>query len=124
MNASVDTGRVNYLGVMFVLGVGILFLAIVIQGIGQIELGTHAVAKHNTDAFTARQVIGTYGGPGNRWDCPDGRVRIVVKTVTRWAVMVLEGDVEVTAFMTDSQDYVTRMLEGCENREHYRNAHP
>jgi hypothetical protein len=110
---------------LFILaGLFILAFALVFSLLADIQLGTHAVARHNSEAFLAREIIGNHGGPGNRWNCPDGRVRIVVRTVSRWAVMVLEGNVEVTAFMTDSQDYVTRILEGCDNPQHYSNGHP
>ena len=103
-------------------GLALLVLALVFSLLADVQLGTHAVTRHNDGAFMARQIVGTHGGPGNQWKCPDGRVRIVVRTATRWAVMVLEGNVEVTAFMTDSQDYVTRMLEDCDNPQRY--SHP
>jgi hypothetical protein len=105
------------------IGCALLIIVLLLNTIwGDVQLGQHAAQKHQADAFMARQVIGHYGGPGNRWDCPDGRVRIVVRTAARWAVMVLEGDVEVTSFMTDSHDYVSNMIEDCDNP--FRYSHP
>ena len=101
----------------------IVAAAIAIPTVGQVELGKHAVEKHGNDAVLVRQWVANNAQPWHRWDCPDGRTRVVVPyDGHRWAVMVVLGSVEITSFLTDDQAYVTRMLDPCKPSVGY--AHP
>jgi hypothetical protein len=82
----------------------------------------HSDAKHGDDARAARLWIAGHGRHC-KWECPDGRTRYACRMDDgKWALMVLEGMVEVTAFVTGSQDYVQAFIAGCENPWHY--SHP
>ena len=94
-----------------------------IPTLGSIQLRPHAVQRHAADADRAREWISAHAGPGNRYDCGDGRTRIVLSMPSgEWAVMVLEAGVEITSFVTTSQDYVRKILEPCD--QYMKFAHP
>jgi hypothetical protein len=111
-------------------GVLLIVMALVIVGIvisiptlGRISLGNHAVERHADMAESAREWVNAHAGPGNRYDCPDGRVRVVVPMPgNRWAVMVVKGGVEITSFITKDQGYVKGMIDPCD--QWMRFAHP
>ncbi len=99
--------------------VGLLFFGFA----GSIQVSTHAVAKHGSDAILASQWVSTHGGPGNRWDCRDGRQRwIVPYGAHEWAIVVMEDTTQITAFITGDQDYVLKQHEGCNQWQNW--AHP
>jgi len=110
------------LAVLFlVAGVGVMLLAI--PSVGEVSLRPHAVEKHMDEAAQARQWIAKNGGPFNRYDCPDGRTRVIVPMNGRqWAVMVIESGVEVTSFITGDQGYVKGMIDPCNQWMNF--AHP
>lgn len=94
-----------------------------IPTIGTIELGSHAVQRHAAQAEVAREWIAANASPGHRYDCPDGRTRVVSPMPGgEWAVMVLESGVEITSFVTADQAYISKMLEPCEQWMKF--AHP
>jgi len=107
--------------VLFVLAAGVVLLAI--PSVGEVTLGSHAVEKHWDQAVEARQWISKHGGPFNRYDCPDGRTRVIVPmNGNRWAVMVVESGIEVTSFITEDQGYVKGMIDPCKQWMNF--AHP
>jgi hypothetical protein len=83
----------------------------------KVQVGSHAVERHGDDAVRARALIAQ---PGTRWyRCNDGRERGVAddpENPNNFAVQILEGGREVTAFFTDKAG-VTTMLnkDGCSN---------
>ena len=92
----------------------IVAAAIAIPTVGQVELGKHAVEKHGNDAVLVRQWVANNAQPWHRWDCPDGRTRIIVPHNTRgYAVMIMLGSHEFTSYFTDDQVYVTHLKEPC-----------
>lgn len=104
-----------------------LWLALVCMGLVLAvtlpALAPHAIERHGTQALVATQWVAAHGGPGNRWDCRDGRQRWIVPYGAReWAIVVVEGAVQVTAFITSDQDYVNKMHEGCKQWQNW--AHP
>lgn len=58
-----------------------------------------------------------------RWQCPDGRTRFAcnMRGSDRWAMVVLEGDALITAFITN-QGYAVESIAGCTNP--WRLSHP
>ena len=101
----------------------IVAAAIAIPTVGDVTLRGHAAQRHGNDAAIAREWISTHAEAYHRWDCPDGRTRVVVPyDGHRWAVMVVLGSVEITSFLTDDQAYVTRMIDPCKPGVGY--AHP
>lgn len=106
--------------ILFLLGA--MLLAYALPGLGEVETRPHAVQRHGEDAIIAREAT-QHSGPGNRYDCKDGRTRIVTQiNARRWAVSVLDGTVEVTAFTTEDREYIGRMLEDCSAQ--WRFLHP
>lgn len=96
------------------LAIVLVAAAIAVPSVGNVTLRAHANQRHGDDAVVVRQWVSTHAEPYHRWDCPDGRTRIVVPyDGHRWAVMVVLGEVEITSFLTDDQAYVTRMLDPC-----------
>lgn len=82
----------------------------------------HADQRHGADAETARQVV-QEKGEYCRWDCPDGRTRYVCPADKhQFAVVVLEGLTEITAFITGDQAYVQNIIAPCKNP--WRLSHP
>jgi hypothetical protein len=126
-------------GVMGILLAGIAGVALLAAGLAAVmpnvedvielpdeRIDDHADVKHGSDAQAARDWIASNGGPGCKWECPDGRTRYVCRTDTgRWAIVVINTvtRVEVTAFMTDSQDYIQGCIAGGDNPWHY-GSHP
>jgi len=95
---------------VLLLGLGLLFLAV--QAVGGVD---HAIARHGWDAVQARSYTSS-AGPGNRWDCPDGRTRAIVFVdgLGRWALEVWSGAGRpITAFTTDDAVYIRRQAERC-----------
>ena len=78
------------------------------------ECNGHALTKHGWEAVVANYAVQALGGPGH--DCPDGRTRWAVRVAPNaWAVKVAEGNGDfVTAFISNSASYVTRMLDPCD----------
>ena len=82
----------------------------------------HADIKHGQDALAVRAWIAGHGDYC-RWECPDGRTRFVCDMGRgKWAIQVLEDDIEVTAFICSSQGCALSIIEGCTNPWHM--AHP
>lgn len=107
---------------LVVLGV-IALQTIDIPYVGPVEVGHHAVQRHPTTVDRARKWVKDHAGPGNRWDCPDGRIRMICPTgACEWAVMVIESAKEVTAFITHDQGYIRGMEDPCRQWMHF--AHP
>jgi hypothetical protein len=117
MEDSYDTG--SGAGLLIVI---ILFLAAIVVtavlvvprlGVAIDTSASHAIARHGEDAATAHEWI-SQAGPGNRFDCPDGRTRIVVQIDGRhWALGVLDGTTEITAFITSDKNYARHQAERC-----------
>jgi hypothetical protein len=75
----------------------------------------HAEDRHGVEALQARLAI--QSGGYNRYDCKDGRVRIV-KQIARaaFAIVIVEGGVEVSAFISErTAQAIARLIErdGC-----------
>ena len=86
-----------------------------IPGLGDVLAGQHAEDRHGVEALQARLAI--QSGGFNRYDCKDGRTRIV-KQIARaaFAIVIVEGGVEVSAFISErTAQAITRLLErdGC-----------
>lgn len=110
-------------GVLLVVALVIVGIVVSIPTLGSISLGSHAVERHADMAESAREWVNAHAGPGNRYDCPDGRVRVVVPMPhNQWAVMVISKGVEITSFITKDQGYVRGMIDPCD--QWMRFAHP
>ncbi|AZF90323.1 MAG: hypothetical protein BPHS0_37 [Phage 5P_3] len=86
-----------------------------IPGLGDVLAGQHAEDRHGVEALQARLAI--QSGGYNRYDCKDGRVRIV-KQIARaaFAIVIVESGTEVSAFISErTTQAITRLLErdGC-----------
>jgi len=86
-----------------------------IPGLGDAYAGHHAEERHGVEALAARLAI--QGGGFNRYDCKDGRTRIV-KQIARaaFAIVIVEGGLEVSAFISErTPDAMRRLIErdGC-----------
>ena len=86
-----------------------------VPGLGDVLAGQHAEDRHGVEALQARLAI--QSGGYNRYDCKDGRTRIV-KQIARaaFAIVIVEGGVEVSAFISErTAQAITRLLErdGC-----------
>ena len=116
------TSRISPIGLLA--GVFIIVaLGIVLLNLSNISVSAHAVERHGDQAIIATQWVATHSGPGHRWDCKDGRQRwIVPYNAHEWAIVVLDGLTQVTAFITDDQDYVVKQHEGCKRWQNW--AHP
>jgi len=131
MTADLDySGMSQFLLAMLLAGlVGLVFIGLIGPALTprtspNIDLG-HADRKHGQDAQIARDWVQRHG-EYCRWECPDGRTRYVCpmkgEYSGHWAIVVMEGVVEITAFLTDSQEYVRRVIEPCHNP--WRLSHP
>jgi len=115
---------------LLLLGVFLLLFGLSLVGpyLGDVQLGQHAVERHGADADVARDWIEHNAGPQHRYDCPDGRVRVVVAMGrAAWAVMVLDpigpGEwAEVTAFTSADQGYIRGLIDPCSQWMNF--AHP
>ena len=96
--------------------------------VGGVEVGEslHGVLRHGeSDVTLVRQAMAIRAAEEPTWwgqpPCKDGRKRYVIQLADgRWAVWVLEpvsANVlqEVTAFVTESQDYVRGVRDNCGN---------
>lgn len=101
----------------------IVTAAIAIPTVGDVTLSEHAVERHGQDAVIAREWTASHAEAYNRWDCPDGRTRLVTPfDKARWAVMVILERLEITSFLCDDQYYICWMLDPCKPYVPY--AHP
>lgn len=116
------TRRSNPVGLLAVLVI-VATAGIVLLNLGNISVCTHALDRHGNDAVIATEWVNTHGTGGNRWDCNDGRQRwIVPYGSTAWAIVVMEAGEQITAFITDDQDYVVKQHDGCKQWQNW--AHP
>jgi len=70
-----------------------------VPGIGPVICGEHAQERHGVEALQARSAIMT--GGGNRYDCGDGRQRILKQLGPKSvAIMIVEQGVEVSCFIS------------------------
>jgi hypothetical protein len=99
--------------VLLALVAGVIWF-VAIPAMGNVQLGQHAVQRHGEIAVEARIYIQNYAGAQNRFDCPDGRTRIVVQMDHKhYAVMVVENGVEVSTFITSKHSYAIKITRGC-----------
>lgn len=86
-----------------------------IPGLGDVIAGQHAEDRHGVEALQAR--LAMQSGGYQRHDCKDGRSRLLKQlTATLFAVVVLDGNVEVSAFLGEHDaDFYERRLQrdGC-----------
>ena len=91
-----------------------MFLAYALPGIGEVETRPHALYRHGADAIVAREA-NMGNDPGQRYDCPDGRTRIIKRIgQNKWAITVLDGNIEVTSFVASNKNHVDQMIDECE----------
>jgi len=85
-------------------------------------LNGHALQRHYEGAIRAWKYVSEHGGPGDRYDCKDGRTRWICAIREQvkdkkdlWAVVVLSaaGGL-ITAFLC-SHDYAKSMIENADN---------
>lgn len=123
--AAPPTDRRGFLRLV-ALGIGgsLVVSMLSIPDVGEVEVGTHATAKHGWDAIRARTAI--LEMPTEfffRPPCRDGRYRFWrLLRPGEWAIWVLEpvaGAIghyrEVTAFMCHLQEYVKKISDDCGN---------
>lgn len=71
-----------------------------IPGVGDVLCQEHAEIRHGEGAVRARAV--SMSGGGDKYDCGDGRIRIVRNLgVKITAIMIVENGREVSAFMSE-----------------------
>ena len=108
------THRESGLGMCRVFGLAftVALVIICLAAITDAPCSRHALERHGVEAVIAAQWVSAFGGPGH--DCPDGRTRWGIPMWGgQYAVMVKEAGAFVTAFMTDDESYVLRMLDPC-----------
>lgn len=113
-------------GFLFVAGVLALMLLALLtqvpvrQPVQPWSPNRHAEERHGlAEAEEARQWVQS-NGQFCRWQCPDGRDRFACGMPGgRWAVVVLEGTAEVTAFITDDHGYIRSIIDPCSNPWRY-----
>jgi uncharacterized low-complexity protein len=102
---------------------GAALLAYALPGLGKVVSGTHATARHATEARVAREMLAK---SGSCQDCIDGRTRCFAQEDGQWCIGVyqrVEGKlVELTAFLT-TQAYVNDAIDEC-NPTNGRSLHP
>jgi len=106
------------LGWLALLAIGALVaVTISVPDVGEVTLGEHAVTRHGQEAWTVREAVQT-GGPGGHWRCKDGKEYVIRHLGGEdWAVMVVRGGHEITAFVIHDRGYLRKILEedGCSN---------
>lgn len=116
MEESYDTGSGAGVLMLFVAICILLAGFIVIPRLGMnIRTNDHAVERHGDDALRARQLL-EQAGPGNKFDCPDGRIRIIVQVDARhWAMGVSDGMgiEEITSFINSDRTYLRKEAVRC-----------
>mgnify|MGYP000392140179 CR=1 FL=1 len=105
-----DTTYSNNIWILLIVLVAFVLLAVV--ALPDIQLGTHAVLRHGNDAVLARQAVMASGGTCCR-PCADGRTRCICGLGDgRFAIQILEGGTEITAFIAD-RDYAKTVSDQC-----------
>jgi len=86
-----------------------------IPGLGDVLAGQHAEDRHGVEALQARLAI--QSGGYQRFDCKDGRARIVKQLAqSAWAIVIIEDGIEVSAFVSErTAQSIMRVLQrdGC-----------
>lgn len=86
-----------------------------VPGLGDVLAGQHAEDRHGVEALQARLAI--QSGGYNRYDCKDGRTRIIKQMAAHsCAIVIIEGGVEVSAFISErSAVSIIKLIErdGC-----------
>jgi len=115
--------------------IGFLFLVVLTFGLNQLsplELPSpsipkwkplpHAEERHGADANIAREIV-QQRGRFCKFNCTDGFERYVCKGPGgSWAVVVMQGLKEITAFMTTDGKYTSGIIDSC--KPEWNVAHP
>ena len=122
MTRTLNLKRVAFL--FMVLLIGSYLFGVVLP-----PLNSHAVDRHAGQAVRAYNHVKNNGGPGDKWDCPDGRTRWVCALMDKdglkkglFAVVVLAASGSlVTAFIC-RKDYAKSISDSAANP--WRITHP